>query len=773
VHLDVTAPPKPERGTTTVRRVAGSGWVPATLVALLAAALLHRAAGVSVRDIAAFGLYLGGWIALPGLLIWRWIDRRPGRPLVEDLTVGALVGYVLEFPVYLACLAAGVPRLYLLWPVVVAAATLTHSGGRALWRRGGPRMSIAWSWSVAALMGYLVVWFAHNVWAVSPVRASALRSPYIDEPFHLSLAAGLKHFFPPQVPYVADTPLDYHWLSHLHIAAASWVSGVEPIVLLRVVAIPVMFLLVALAAATVAVRLTGAAWTGPALLGALLVGPADFSGWSDGAGEALLSTRLLLSPSAGFVNAALLVGALLCIEILRGVRRPWPAWAFLALIFVAMTGAKSTSLPTLIAGLVAAAVVGSLVQRAVQWSAVGLAALSVGAMGIATAIFFGSGTHGLALGPFALMSAKSRAYPGLLDAAGEMAPPVALVVAVSFMSYATLAAALLALLGRGGWRRPDHVFLVVACAAGFGAAFTFHQSGYSEYYFLYVTMLPLVVGVVLATHDLVRALPARVTLIVGSLALVSAAVVGLAYGALTHQAQDTGNRKPLQIALQLFAAPTIVMLLLCAATATLLVLLLPRLYSPASVHRRALVAPTIVLVFAGMGTVTFLRSIPNLVSDPLPATYVAPAGPLIGKGGITAARWLRDHSGGDDLVATNAHCEQPSPAPCIPRNFWMAGYTERRVLVEGWSYISRSSVGLPAPADEDTVGQAFWDPPLLDLNDAAFTRPSAATLDALRARGVDWLLVDEGFTVDLPALRAQARQVFESGRYAVFRLDAP
>ena len=33
---------------------------------------------------------------------------------------------------------------------------------------------------------------------------------------------------PPQVPWVAGEPLQYHWYGYLHLAATSWVTGIEP-----------------------------------------------------------------------------------------------------------------------------------------------------------------------------------------------------------------------------------------------------------------------------------------------------------------------------------------------------------------------------------------------------------------------------------------------------------------------------------------------------------------------------------------------------------------
>ncbi|MGO4255797.1 hypothetical protein [Marmoricola sp. RAF53] len=739
-----------------------SGWVPAAVVVGLTAVLLNVAAEVAFRDIALFGAYLVGWLVLPGTLIWRFVGRRLGpRPLAEDLAVGALVGYVVEFPVYLACLAVGAPRLYLAWPLVMLLVTLTSAGGRRLWRPTRMPMPAWWSWGVAALMAPTVIWFARHTWWPAPQTDESLRRAYVDEPFHLSLATGLKHFFPQRVTYVADTPLDYHWLSHLHVAAASWVSGVEPIVLLRTMTLPALFLFVVLGLAHVAVRLTGARWTGLVAAGAILIAPIDFSGWSNGGGERLLASRLIASPSAGFVNAALLLGLLLCLEILRGRLRDWPVWVLAGLSMVAMIGAKSTSLPTLLAGLVAAAVLTSCLQRRVDKVATGLAALALITFYGGKTFFFGPGNHGLAVDPFAFTSQH-----------GDLPRWAAAIAALSFLGYLSTGAGTLALLARAGWRRADHVFLVVTCLAGLGAGLTFHQSSSSEYYFVYVVFLPILLGGVLGLHHLVHDLPGRLVLRVGATAFVAGCVVtlvviGLDLTSLAPELDDSSSAGV--FVLRWFVVPMLVTLALCGLVAWgVLRGWRSRLgATPVS----ALVLPVLVLTLAGAGLAPTVRTLPDVVTDVRGTEDLGKGSTLIGRGGIQAARWLRDHTAVDTVVATNAHCQWVNTPTCVPRAFWMAGYGERQFLVEGWSYVSRSSVGLPAPADENTTTGPFWDPKRLALNDAAFLHPGPETLGALRDKyGVSWLLVDRRFPVDIDGLKEHATRRFRSGVYTVFEL---
>ena len=83
---------------------------------------------------------------------------------------------------------------------------------------------------------------------------------------------------------------------------------------------------------------------------------------------------------------------------------------------------------------------------------------------------------------------------------------------------------------------------------------------------------------------------------------------------------------------------------------------------------------------------------------------------------VEAARWVRDNSSPDQVLATNAHCRAVGgDGVCDARSFWLSAYSERRVLVEGWLF---------APRVSETGEQSFWDPALLALNDEAFTAPT-------------------------------------------------
>jgi hypothetical protein len=173
-------------------------------------------------------------------------------------------------------------------------------------------------------------------------------------------------------------------------------------------------------------------------------------------------------------------------------------------------------------------------------------------------------------------------------------------------------------------------------------------------------------------------------------------------------------------------------------------------------------------------------SLPNMarvIAAPLNAsspanTDGATAVGSIPRDAIDAARWLRDHSDPSDLVATDLHCRtgQAADGTCDSRHFWVSGYAERRMLVEGWSYTNGTQGSSSGSGDGLGTLLSFWDPPLLAANDAAFVEPSATTIALLRDRyGVRWLFADLTMA-DGDSLARVATLRFRAGDYAVYEI---
>jgi hypothetical protein len=169
----------------------------------------------------------------------------------------------------------------------------------------------------------------------------------------------------------------------------------------------------------------------------------------------------------------------------------------------------------------------------------------------------------------------------------------------------------------------------------------------------------------------------------------------------------------------------------------------------------------------GTSEPTIAESLASAPADSLAATSSAQ---------VDAARWVRDHSAPTDVVATNRWCLDPQHdeagqvQPCTATSFWVPAFTERRALVTGWAYAGRNleEAASTGVRYNDTP---FWDPDLLALQDRAFTSPSPAVLEALRGRGVRFLVLDKRVGPAAPELADLTRLRVDNADAAVYELD--
>jgi hypothetical protein len=138
---------------------------------------------------------------------------------------------------------------------------------------------------------------------------------------------------------------------------------------------------------------------------------------------------------------------------------------------------------------------------------------------------------------------------------------------------------------------------------------------------------------------------------------------------------------------------------------------------------------------------------------------------LIPGGALEAGRWLRDHSSPADVVATDLHCRPVPRRSCDSRHYWVSGFTERRVLVEGWAYAESTQSRTPL-FETSYLRVPFVDAALLAANDAVFAAPTAENVRHLaRKYGVKWL-----FTGANPDLRKFATLRFRNGSFSVYEI---
>jgi hypothetical protein len=747
------------------RRLFGPGWPPAIVCYLLTTWGLSRA-GIPIQDTLIFSAYVVGCLALPGTLAWRCIAGDAARPFVADVVFGTGLAYAIELAAYLPARAAGTPRLVLAWPAIVIGLSLLPRWRRTVWRQGaGYRLPLGWCWAMTGIVLLALLWvWRHLLWP-SPVTPAALRFPYVDEPYHLSLVAEVRHHMPVGSPVVDGEPLYYHWFVHAHVAASSWVTGIEPAALLQGLTFVPMIVLILVGSALLAGSLARSMSLGLLAPVILVAGGADLTHVGSGL---FLTAVLYLSPTTTFAQMLLVPTIALSVAMLSRQPAPrpggtsLPAWLAVGLLFGALAGAKATVIPVVASGYLAVALLAA-VHRRLDRRALVLFGLAATAMLLAVRLLYGGQSRGLRLEPLRL--AELRVFQAGLAADATSAPTwLALVFAIA--GVGALVAGSVGMLGlacHGRWRDPRAQFLVISALAGATATFVFAQNAFGQAYFLRTTPVLFAItgawgfAAMIPRHHPRQVLPA----LFGS--LLGGAVLATVVHRLVESARIGLGRNP---SLLNFLAPALVVGTALAAAAVVSLLVTRR--SPAW---RGVTAPLLAGAVLGLTLPSVVSFVADVAENPLPTSYVTPpeSQATIGRGGIDAAHWLRAHSAPDQLVATNAHCRS-SRSGCDNRMFWLAAYSERGVLVEGWSYQARTQ-----PRAEALGMRAcclpFWDPKRLLDNDAAFMARTSDSVRRLRDRyGVRWLMVDQRSPHRLRALSRQAEVRYKSGQYVVLEI---
>lgn len=746
-------------------RSASSGWLPATILALGAGSALV-AYGTSPMDIAIFGAYVALGLAVPGMLLVRLMRGKPAH-ISEDLTLGLCLGYCLEIGSYLPARALGAPLLFLLWPSLTLVAFAVVPSLRRHWRGSGTRVPIWWSWSLAAILGVVLVYSAGTFFAQHHLVGTD--TPYVDMPYHLALIGELRYHVPPAIPYVSGVPLAYHWFFYADAAATSWATGIEPVTLLyRLSGLPMFVAFVVLTAAA-ARRLSDGWWTGPvAVLLAVFGTVAEPFRWVD---APVFDTQTLaatwISPTNLFGLALFAAAIVATFDLLaadaRGSLRPWLLWAIVAL---GIAGAKASLEPLLIAGLLMVVAGRVISRRRLDRRAVWALAISGTTLGMAAILLFRGSSGGLTIGLDSLRSVPIIAALRVGATAGRSSLIMAAAgLLVSLMLWSLLWAGAWGLLVRrreslGG---PAILLLVGIGAGALGATTAFSFPGLSQVYFL-----KSAAGAfgLLTAAGIAALLPARARYgpLAAAMSVAAAFGVGavLITRALEPEIVPTVARSHLAGALVAAIEPVLALL----AVAAVAWALLSRSTSERVIRHGGapILVVALVMGFSVPGGVALIASASEVQSALRPA-IVADA--------IAAARWLRDHSDPSDLVATNLHCFLPaSSGGCDARHFWVSAYTERHVLVEGWAYTTPAieQAALQGVSDRRVT---FWDQALLTANDVAFSDPSAKALALLRDQyGVRWLFADLS-TASAAGLDAATDLRDRQGNYGVYELRQP
>ena len=755
-----------------MRAVASSGWLPAAILGLLATAVLI-AYDTPAFQIAIFAAYVAIGITLPGVLVVRWMRGRPAH-IAEDAALGLTVGYTFEVATYIAARAVGAPSLVLAWPIATLLVFAIVPSLRRHWRGAGTRAPAWWSWALAAMLGFLLLATAASFFSQHDLVGTD--SPYVDMPYHLALIGELRNHLPPELPWVSGVPLAYHWFYYAEAAATSWVTGIEPVVLLyRLSGLP-MFVAFVVLTASAARRLSPGWWTGPVAVAIAMFGTVAGPYPWVGPLYPVFDTQTLfltsLSPTNLFGLALLSATIVVLLDLLPAIRTDKRGWALTGLLILGIAGAKATLLPLLIVGLLCVVVGVAIRERRLHRMALVGVGLTVVALVLATVILYRGATGGVLVGIGSLQRFPIGVAIGATRARGlsALVVPVAILgVAIALWSLLWAGAFVVMARWRTTFAQPGVLFLIGICVAGLGAAAFLLYPGLSQLYFLRGAVGAFGILTAMGIRALVPERFRRGPLFA---AISVALVVGVGTTEVIR-AMSPAVAPRVGEGLLAVTTATILPAVALVAMATIVYLVARRVE-----RRGALTAGTAgLLVLAatlgfGMSNIGRVAAAPFDPAGNAALMAKASVGPIT-RDGIDAARWLRDHSAPDDLVATDLHClgTGRQTGPCDSRHFWVSAYSERRMLVEGWSYTNGAQGSASGSQPELGVIREFWDPARLAANDAAFSDPSPATVGALRDRyGVRWLFVDLTRT-DGGALERVADLQYRAGDYAVFRIS--
>lgn len=736
----------------------------AAVLAVFVAALIGT--GTAPRDIAIYLLYLGAGVVLPGTLVYRSLRGSRGN-LPEDLGVGAATGLPVQLLGWALGAATGLQTFLVIWPALIIVLFLAVPNLRRHWRTTGKRpLPLRWSWSMAAAL-LLVIGLCYPFWRANPLPP-ATAYYYQDLLYHLALVHEMTRSMPFQVPQLAGDTLKYHYLSNADMAAGSLITGISPaIILFRLWSGPIVAIAV-MVVAVLARELTGRWWAGPLAGACGLIGAPLTLGAASAFGGVPVT---VISPSQAYVFPLIGLMLLLMIDILRGRPMGW-TWVTVFPLALACAGAKSSALPPVVAGAALATVAVLIVDRTKLRPMLIFLGLALAAMLAGFKTFAGGGAGTLAVQPLASLfwfppyrqtlaagirlNGPTFVLPGLRGAStGSMIFVAVLVLWWLLMQTARLAG--LAMLGQRRSRRDPVVWLLAGVTlAGTGGALLFWHPAASQIYF-FATIVPF--AIVLSVWFLAER----------PRALVAGMIAGAVWVLVVPRPQAP---EPATQRNWMWALAWPVLLTAAVAAVTIAAALVAWRIRTGRLAWRAVPVALVAAALAGGLTLqakTLARANVKAIAEPAAVPTDQRA---VLKEEATAARWLDDHAGRDDIVATNVHCSPLNwKAACDARAFWVAGLGGRRTLVESWAYTDQA---LAADGDD---GKRFSFQPApyperFALNERVFTRADPADLAELTRRyRVRWLFADSRAAGGVsPELAKVAELRYQDGPVTVYEL---
>lgn len=674
----------------------------------------------------------------------------------------------LHLGAWAVTMGLGVPGMLTLWPVVVYALFLAvprlrpHLKWQRYPERVGPVSAWLMSGSIAAVSVQLTRLPVTS--ALPPAENSWNQDLY----WHLGLAQLFMRQLAPEDSQVAGTSLAYHWFADADVAATALATGLSPAaVLTRLSSVTVVLIGFALLMGVAREITDRHPQMLAALAGVLLAGKATLAivPWAAGPGS---STFVPLSPSQNYSYPWLLLTLLLVVRWLRG--GPPRTLAVLAVILLLAPGVKATHLPVVVSGLAFALAVMLLVRgprrRIVLLLGTSILALFAGSLLIGAGGSAGSAVQILSslrrsdvYLAQAGLSAAEAALPGGLIPAGIGHPGAAQVLLLAAVAAAVHYAWVLPGLAVSSRRDAVPAFLFGSGLSGWALMMLIDQSGLSQVYFMSTAV---VMWFLLAAWGAVVLWDRQA--VVGAL---GARVAWMAIGVSAVAAAWWSIRRLAGAGLPEGDIPTKLLwpvLLGCLLLACLLGL------GWWAFRREGTPLPALTFgLVAGLIVVSILPGLQGIqVAEAEDRTT-----PLVSRAETDAALWIDTHGGPHDIVATNVHCRGSTDnGRCDARAFWVSALTGRRTLVGSWGYLDQTRArggegGRPSPQ------QPFHDEQLFDLNEAAFRNPSVSVMEALRARGEEWLFADTRSGPVSVRLGEFADLVYSTEDVRIYRVRTP
>jgi len=247
---------------------------------------------------------------------------------------------------------------------------------------------------------------------------------------------------------------------------------------------------------------------------------------------------------------------------------------------------------------------------------------------------------------------------------------------------------------------------VITILAGIGGTLLLETWGYSQLFLLY-SVIPFL-GVLLASSAFYKSTELSVEkILLISLGLIGQPVLFQLFSSFVPRAQ----------VLKTFG------LWILASVFVLLVAVIAAQIQKQRVITYLLITSLSIGMFSGLAK--FDQKAYSLPEHPYSITI----------GTAKIAKYLQDNSDKNDLIATNRHCAGAEESQtCTARQFALSALSERRVLLEGWSYTT-------CPLTEPILNK-YWKEDFWKLNQDFFITPNIQNWEVFQKSGVDWLVVD-------------------------------